>query len=770
MSSGPDTAPGATATGLVELGITGMTCAACTRRVEKALNRLDGTWATVNLATHRATVIWVDGREPDTDALLAAVEKAGYEAQVIPADLPFTEKDDADEAAAWRQRLTMVAVPVALVLVMAMVPGLHPASAWLPVVLTAPVALWGAWPFHRAAAASLRHGTTRMDTLISFGVLVSFAWATVTALSTGTAGLGLHGHDHGDAGGGPSGASGAAEHAAHTAEVACALIFTILVGRWMEARARRATGSALRTLADLAAKDATVLLDGGGQLRRAAEDLVVGDQVLVRPGEKIPADAVVLEGASTVDASLLTGESTPVEITAGTVVIGGTVNGSGSLVVRLTRVGADTALAHVTRLITAAQAGKAEAQRLADRISAVFVPLVLALAAVTFAGWLAAGTGPSRAAEAAVTVLLVACPCALGLATPAALLAGTGRGAQLGILVSGPAALEAVRRVDTVVLDKTGTVTTGQVTLADVVAFGPDQSRDAELAGEALRRAGAVEQHSEHPLGRAIADAAAQRFGPRPAARSFQSHPGAGATGTVDGVPVTVGSAALLADHGLDVAPTLTAAMHRAETTGVTAVLVGWDGAARAVLTLSDPVRATSAAAVRRLRSAGLRPLLLTGDNPRTARTVADQVGIVDVAAGVTPQGKLDLVRQLRRDGHGVAMVGDGVNDAAALAAADLGIAMGGGADAAIHASDLTLVRPDLHAAADAVALARRVDRTIRQNLAWAFCYNAVMIPLAIAGILPVWAAGAAMACSSLAVLGNALRLRRFTPRDADAV
>jgi Cu+-exporting ATPase len=766
VNSTPSPAVEAPPTASVELAVSGMTCAACARRVEKALNRLDGVTAAVNLATHRAMASWSGGHRADEQSLVAAVERAGYQARVIPAaqSAVAAEEDDRDEdeAAAWAQRVALVSLPAALVLIMAMAPGWEPASAWMPVLFAAPVALWGAWPFHRAAAASLRHGTTRMDTLISLGVLVSFGWAVVTALAADPSGAGSHRHSGGSA-------SASAVHAAHAAEVACALTFAILVGRWMEARARRGTGSALRALAELAAKDATVLLEGGRQQRRAAADLAVGDVVLVRPGEKVPVDAVVVDGASTVDASLLTGESTPIEVTPGVPVVGGMVNGTGGLVVRATRVGADTALAHITRLVTAAQTGRAGAQRLADRVSAVFVPAVLALSALTLAGWLASGTGPARAVEAAVSVLVVACPCALGLATPAALLAGTGRGARLGILVSGPAALEAARRIDTVVLDKTGTITAGRAAVIGIVAVngetGDASGPDSDGTSVALRRAGAVEQASEHPLARAVADAACRRLGALPAATAVRAHPGAGATGTVDGVAVAVGSPALLAAHHMDnVAPRLAAAQHRAEAAGGSAVLVGWQGAARAVLTLTDPVRPTSAEAVARLRAAGLRPLLLTGDNPHTARAVADQVGITDVAAGVSPEGKLDFVRGLQRDGHGVAMVGDGVNDAAALAAADLGIAMGGGTDAAIHASDLTLVRADLHAAADAVDLARRVERTIRQNLAWAFGYNTLMIPLAVVGLLPAWAAGAAMACSSLAVLGNALRLRGYTP------
>ncbi|MEX5636660.1 heavy metal translocating P-type ATPase [Parafrankia sp. FMc2] len=834
----------------VELAVSGMTCAACARRVEKVLNRIEGASAIVNLATHRAAVTWADTASADDATLVAAVERAGYEARVIaqrqpaapavraaapkiiaaPAVNSGARQDSADthrstvvkpvaqaydrpenssapqddpeqpgdrqpggeprdpgqvEAERWRRRALVVAAPTVVVVAAAMVPGIPDLPGWLALLVAGPVVLWGAWPFHRAAWKSLRHRATRMDTLVSLGVLVSFGWAVAVTLAdalggptSGTlpAGNGhrLGSHHHGTAG--PAdGAAGTAHagHAAHAAEIACVLTLSLLVGRWMEARARRGTGSALADLAALAAHDATVLLPDGSQRPRPAADLLVGDRVLVRPGERIPADGMVVDGTSTVDLSLLTGESIPVDVTAGAEVTGGTVNGTGALVVRATRVGADTALAHITRLVQDAQTGRAAAQRHADRLSAIFVPAVLLISAATAAGWLVSGAAAATAVEATISVLLVACPCALGLATPAALLAGTGRGARLGVLISGPAALEAAHRIDTLVLDKTGTVTTGQITVTDVavtvdtITDGPgpgDGKGEGEGEAEVLRRAAAVEQASEHPIARAVTAAATARGLTVAAARAFQALPGAGATGTVDGEPVVVGTVMLMEECGLAVPHPLRESLDQAETRGQTAICVGWAGRARGVLTLSDPVRSTSRDAIRRLRATGLRTVLLTGDNPHSARTVADAVGVDDVIAGVSPAGKLDHIRRLRAGGHGVAMIGDGVNDAAALAEADLGIAMGSGADAAIHASDITLVRSDLHTAANALALAAQVERTIRQNLAWAFGYNIVMIPLAATAILPTWAAGAAMACSSLAVLGNALRLRRFSP------
>ncbi|WP_054565690.1 cation-translocating P-type ATPase [Frankia sp. R43] len=856
----PQAGPAATGP-RVELAVSGMTCAACARRVEKVLNRVEGASAVVNLATHRAAVTWADAASADDTALVSAVERAGYEARVITprrppaapaADMPAAipefvaapamsgpaqdsagvrgsvvaasvdrapgdpgdagSSDDPDhpvseqsggrqpgtgpgqpggeprdpgqdEAERWRRRALVVAAPTVVVVAAAMVPGVPDLPGWLTLLVAGPVVLWGAWPFHRAAWKSLRHHATRMDTLVSLGVLVSFGWAVAVTLADALGGPtsgtlpagnvhGLGSHHHSTAGpvGGTAGAEHAG-HATHAAEIACVLTLSLLVGRWMEARARRGTGSALADLAALAAHDATVLLPDGSQRPRPAADLLVGDQVLVRPGERIPADGVVVDGTSTVDLSLLTGESIPVDVTAGTEVTGGSVNGTGALVVRATRVGADTALAHITRLVQDAQTGRAAAQRHADRLSAVFVPAVLLIAAATAAGWLVSGAATSTAVEAAISVLLVACPCALGLATPAALLAGTGRGAHLGILISGPAALEAAHRIDTLVLDKTGTVTTGQITVTGITVTditGPHDSGRDDGEAELLRRAAAVEQASEHPIARAVTAAAAARGLTVAAAQSFQAHPGAGATGTVNGEPVVVGTPALMEEHGLALPHPLQESLAQTETRGQTAVCVGWGGRARGILTLADPVRPTSRDAIHRLRATGLRVVLLTGDNPHAARTVANTVGVDEVIAGVSPAGKLDHIRHLRDSGHGVAMIGDGVNDAAALAEADLGIAMGSGADAAIHASDITLVRPDLHTAADALALAARVERTIRQNLAWAFGYNIVMIPLAAAGILPTWAAGAAMACSSLAVLGNSLRLRCFSPATHD--
>ncbi|MEX5710070.1 heavy metal translocating P-type ATPase [Parafrankia sp. FMc6] len=832
----------------VELAVSGMTCAACARRVEKVLNRIEGASAIVNLATHRAAVTWADTASADDATLVAAVERAGYEARVIaqrqpaapavraaapeivaaPAVNSGARQDSADahrsivvkpvaqaddrpenssapqddpeqpgdrqpggeprdpgqvEAERWCRRALVVAAPTVVVVAAAMVPGIPDLPGWLTLLVAGPIVLWGAWPFHRAAWKSLRHRATRMDTLVSLGVLVSFGWAVAVTLAdalggptSGTLpagnGHGLGSHHHGTAG--PAdGAAGTAHagHAAHAAEIACVLTLSLLVGRWMEARARRGTGSALADLAALAAHDATVLLPDGSQRPRPAADLLVGDRVLVRPGERIPADGVVVDGTSTVDLSLLTGESIPVDVTAGAEVTGGTVNGTGALVVRATRVGADTALAHITRLVQDAQTGRAATQRHADRLSAIFVPAVLLIAAATAAGWLVSGAAAATAVEATISVLLVACPCALGLATPAALLAGTGRGARLGVLISGPAALEAAHRIDTLVLDKTGTVTTGQITVTGVTVMndtGPYDGRNDGGEAELLRRAAAVEQASEHPIARAVTAAATARGLTVAAARSFQALPGAGATGSVDGELVVVGTIALMEEHGLAVPHPLRESLGRAEARGYTAVCVGWAGQARGVLTLSDPVRPTSRDAIHRLHATGLRTVLLTGDNPHVAQTVAHAVGVAEFVAGVSPAGKLDHIRHLRGSGHGVAMIGDGVNDAAALAEADLGIAMGSGADAAIHASDITLVRPDLHTAADALALAAQVERTIRQNLAWAFGYNIVMIPLAATAILPTWAAGAAMACSSLAVLGNALRLRRFSPAARD--
>jgi Cu+-exporting ATPase len=727
----------------VELTIGGMTCASCAARVERKLNRLDGVAATVNFATEKAQVTFPDEVSPAE--LVRVVEGAGY-----TADLPDTGRDtaaaDTDPTHSLRQRLlasTVLAVPVILV---AMVPPLRfPTWPWASLALAAPVVLWGAWPFHRAALANLRHGAATMDTLVSLGVTAAFGWS-LYALFFGTAAqAGMHS-------GLALGAGGAGEI---YLEVATGVTLFILAGRYFEARARRRAGAALRALLELGAKDVAVLRDGH-EVRVGVEDLRVGDRFVVRPGEKIATDGVVEDGSSAVDASMLTGESVPVEVRPGDAVVGATVNAGGRLVVRATRIGADTQLAQMAKLVEEAQSGKAAVQRMADRISAVFVPVVIVLALGTLAAWWATGAGATEAFAAAVAVLIIACPCALGLATPTALLVGTGRGAQLGILIRGPEVLESTRQIDTVVLDKTGTVTTGEMSLVDVhVAEGVD-------AEEALRLAGALEHASEHPIARAVADGAAHRVGALPPVEEFTSIDGLGVRGVVERRAVLVGRAALLERWSTPLPETLRAAKERAEARGRTAVGVAWDGAARAVLVVADTVKPTSAEAIRGLRALGLSPVLLTGDNEAAARAVAGEVGIDEVVAEVLPGDKVAVVRRLQGEGRVVAMVGDGVNDAAALAQADLGLAMGTGTDVAIEASDLTLVRGDLRAAVDAIRLARRTLRTIKGNLFWAFAYNLAAIPLAALGLLNPMIAGAAMAFSSVFVVSNSLRLRRF--------
>lgn len=753
-----------TATGAhgVELEIGGMTCASCAARIEKKLNRMEGVTATVNYATEKAQVTVAPDSGVAAADLIATVERTGYTAVVPepPAAAPAGDEpsggaseaaDDRDGAAraALRQRLLISLVLTVPVVLMAMVPPLQFTNwQWLSLTLAAPVVAYGAWPFHRAAWTNLRHGAATMDTLISMGTLAALGWS-LWALFFGTAGMPGMTHPF-ELTLARTDGSGAIY-----LEAAAGVTTFILAGRSFEARAKRKAGAALRALLELGAKDVAVLRDGR-EVRVPVGALHVGDHFVVRPGEKIATDGTVVEGASAVDASMLTGESVPVEVSPGDTVTGATVNAGGRLVVEATRVGADTQLARMARLVEDAQNGKAAAQRLADRISAVFVPLVIALALGTLGYWLGTGHGAVTAFTAAVAVLIIACPCALGLATPTALMVGTGRGAQLGILLKGPEVLESTRRVDTVVLDKTGTVTTGAMTLTGV------HLAEGETEPEVLRLAGALEHASEHPVARAVATGAETRGATLPAVTDFVNVPGLGVRGTVDGHAVLAGRARLLNGAGQVLPPELTAAKEAAEAEGRTTVTVGWDGAVRAVLVVSDAVKPTSAEAVRRLRALGLTPVLLTGDHQAVARAVAAEVGIDEVIAEVLPEDKVAVIARLQSEGHSVAMVGDGVNDAAALARADLGLAMGTGTDAAIEAGDLTLVRGDLRAAADAIRLARATLGTIRTNLFWAFGYNVAALPLAAAGLLNPMIAGAAMAFSSVFVVGNSLRLRRF--------
>ncbi|QIY57521.1 copper-translocating P-type ATPase [Streptomyces sp. RPA4-5] len=742
----------------VELEIGGMTCASCAARIEKKLNRMEGVTATVNYATEKAQVTVAEGSAVAAAELIATVERTGYTATVPepPAAEPSggdagDAADDRDGAAlaALRRRLLISLVLTVPVVLMAMVRPLQFTNwQWLSLTLAAPVVAYGAWPFHRAAWTNLRHGAATMDTLISMGTLAALGWS-VWALFFGTAGMPGMTHPF-ELTLARTDGSGAIY-----LEAAAGVTTFILAGRSFEARAKRKAGAALRALLELGAKDVAVLRDGR-EVRVPVGALHVGDRFVVRPGEKIATDGTVVEGASAVDASMLTGESVPVEVSPGDGVTGATVNAGGRLVVEATRIGADTQLARMARLVEDAQNGKAAAQRLADRISAVFVPLVIALSLGTLGYWLATGHGAVAAFTAAVAVLIIACPCALGLATPTALMVGTGRGAQLGILLKGPEVLESTRRVDTVVLDKTGTVTTGVMTLTGI------HLAEGETEPEVLRLAGALEHASEHPIARAVATGAEARGATLPAPEDFVNVPGLGVQGVVDGHAVLVGREQLLHRWSQFLPPELTAAKAAAEAEGRTAITVGWDGAARAVLVVSDAVKPTSAEAVRRLRALGLTPVLLTGDHEAVAKAVAAEVGIDEVIAGVLPEDKVAVVAQLQSEGRSVAMVGDGVNDAAALARADLGLAMGTGTDAAIEAGDLTLVRGDLRAAADAIRLARATLGTIRTNLFWAFGYNVAALPLAAAGLLNPMIAGAAMAFSSVFVVGNSLRLRRF--------
>ena len=747
----------------VDLQIGDMTCASCAARIEKKLNRMPGVQASVNYATEKAHVVLPEGTE--VAAAIATVEATGYTATLPRPILEPARPPDTDPAAggagepaldpevvSLRRRLVISAALTLPVLVLAMVAPLQFDNwQWLSLTLAAPVVVWGAWPFHRAAWTNLRHGAATMDTLISLGVLAAFGWS-LYALFFGGAGMPdmrmtfrlL-----------PEPGAGADEI---YLEVAAAVTVFILAGRYFEARAKKRSGAALRALMDMGAKDVTVLREGREQ-RVPVDQLVVGDRFVVRPGEKIATDGQVIEGASAVDASLLTGEPVPIEVGPGDAVTGATVNAGGRLVVQATRIGTDTQLAQMARLVEAAQSGKAPVQRLADRVSAVFVPVVIALAVGTLGFWLGAGAGAEAAFTAAVAVLIIACPCALGLATPTALLVGTGRGAQLGILIKGPEVLESTRRVDTIVLDKTGTITTGRMTLVEVIpGAGTDEV-------ELLRLAGALEHASEHPVAAAIVDGARDRVGDLPAVESFVSTQGLGVHAVVDGHAVAAGRASWLAQEWAQpLDAELDRARRDAESAGRTVIAVGWDGVARGLLVVADTVKPTSAQAIAELRGLGLRPVLLTGDNAAAARAVAAEVGIdpADVIAEVLPADKVRTVADFQHRGAIVAMVGDGVNDAAALAQADLGLAMGTGTDVAIEASDLTLVRGDLRAAVDAIRLSRRTLGTIKGNLFWAFAYNVAALPLAMAGLLNPLIAGAAMAFSSVFVVSNSLRLRRF--------
>jgi P-type Cu+ transporter len=732
-----------------ELVVTGMTCGACAARIERRLNRLDGVAATVNYATGRAYVTSTGGR--DAAELIGVIESTGYQAA-----LPPSAAEDAAEDPAVRDlgRRLAVCVPLAAaVIVLAMVPSVQFTGwQWVSLLLAAPVATWGAWPLHRAALAGLGHGSATMDTLVSLAVTASFGWS-VYALAFGGAGMvGMRM---------PfaftfTTASGATLYFDAAAGVATA----VLAGRFLEARARTHSTSALTSLAALGAKSVAVLRDGAEQRVPAAE-LTAGDRFVVRPGEKIATDGVVVEGTSAVDASLVTGEAMPAEVGPGDPVTGATVNMSGRLIVQATRVGADTLLAQITRTVSHALASKARAQRIADRIAAVFVPCVIAIAAATLGFWLGAGVSGAAAWSAAMAVLVVACPCALGLATPAALAAAVGRGAELGILVKSARALEPARRLRVVLLDKTGTLTAGAMTVTSVITASDTGEK------EALLLAGAVEDASEHPIGQAIAREAAARFGYLPPVTGFTALPGSGVQGSIEGTDVTVGSLSLFDELGSEVPAALRQAAAAAEDAGRTAVLAGWHGQARAALVVADQLRPGAPATVARLRQLGLRPMLLTGDNERAALAVARQLGIPadSVLAGVRPEGKAEAVREMQDAGMPAAFAGDGVNDAAALAQADFGMAAGRGADAAIGAADLTLVSGDPAAIADAIELARATMTAIRASLAWACGYNVIAIPLAALGYLNPLFAGVAMSASSLIVVANSLRLRRFTPR-----
>ncbi|MGW9157391.1 heavy metal translocating P-type ATPase [Microbacterium sp. NPDC055665] len=736
----------------VELEIGGMTCASCAMRIEKKLNKLEGVVATVNYATEKAKVTVPDGYDPAL--LIAEVEKTGYSA-ALPApktkrtDDGSTGDDEDPELRSLRNRLIGSVVLTVPVIAMAMIPALQFTYwQWASLALAAPVIVWAAWPFHKAAWTNLRHGAATMDTLISMGTSAAFLWS-LYALFFGTAGTPGMTHPF-------EFALAPSDGAANIyLEVGAGVTMFILAGRYFEKRSKKQAGAALRALLELGAKEVAVLR-GGVETKIPVEDLQVGDEFIVRPGEKIATDGIVVSGTSAVDASMLTGEAVPVEVAEGDSVTGATTNVGGRLVVRATRIGSDTQLAQMAQLVEDAQTGKAEVQRLADRISGVFVPIVIVIAVVALGGWLGAGFPVSAAFTAAVAVLVIACPCALGLATPTALLVGTGRGAQLGVLIKGPEVLESTRKIDTVVLDKTGTVTTGRMTLVDV--FVEDGTDRAEL----LRLAGALEDASEHPIAQAIAKGATQEVGALPTPEDFANIEGKGVQGVVDGHAVLVGRDSLLAEWSQKLSRELASTKARAEGEGKTVVAVGWDGQARGILVVADTVKPSSAEAIAQFKAIGLTPILLTGDNEAVARRIAAEVGIEEVIAEVLPKDKVDVVTRLQREGKTVAMIGDGVNDAPALAQADLGLAMGTGADVAIEASDITLVRGDLRSAVDAIRLSRKTLGTIKTNLFWAFAYNVAAIPVAALGMLNPMLAGAAMALSSVFVVGNSLRLRGF--------
>ncbi|MGX1811986.1 heavy metal translocating P-type ATPase [Nocardia sp. NPDC055321] len=735
----------------IELEIGGMTCASCASRIEKKLNRIDGVTATVNYATEKAKVSFPDS--VTADDLIAKVEDTGYTAAVHSPEPVKPDAPEADSAPTATQQLRhrlLVSLALAIpVVAMAMIPALQFTNwQWLSLTLTAPIVVWGGAQFHRAAWVNAKHGAATMDTLISLGTAAAFGWS-VYALFFGDAGMAGMTHPftltiaRGDS------------SSALYFEVAATLITAILAGRYFETRSKEKAGSALRALLELGAKDVAVLRDGA-EIRIPVGELRVGDEFRVRPGEKVATDGTVVHGNSALDMSMLTGESVPVEVGPGDQVVGATVNAGGLLTVRATRVGADTQLAQMASLVEDAQNGKAPVQRLADRVAGVFVPIVIGISIAALGFWLGTGAAVSTAFGAAVAVLIIACPCALGLATPTALLVGTGRGAQLGILIKGPQVLESTRRIDTVVLDKTGTVTTGRMSLDRVIpADGVD-------AAELLAVAAAVEHGSEHPVAKAVVSGAAERTLALEPVEQFVSHGGKGVQGLVAERAVVIGRTELLADWSITLPKALAEAKTEAEQQGKTAIAVAWDGEARGVLVIADAVKPTSAQAISEMRALGLTPVLLTGDNAATARTVADQVGIDEVIAEVLPSDKLDVVKRLQEQGKVVAMVGDGVNDAAALAQADLGLAMGTGTDVAIQAADLTLVRDDLRSVPTAIKLSRATLRTIKGNLFWAFGYNVAAIPLAAAGLLNPMLAGAAMALSSVFVVSNSLRLRRF--------